>query len=368
MRREKGIVIDLFCGAGGESQGIHWAMGDGVRLFAVNHWQRACETHAENFPGDEVLCQSIQAIQPRDLVGNQTVELLWASPECTHFSVARGGKPMDDQSRCTPFDILRWLSVLRVKRVIIENVPEFQTWGPLGANGRPLKSGIGQYFRTFVPALQSMGYKVEWRLLNAADYGCPTTRTRFFLQAVKGKEIVWPLTTNSEQPSMFEKPWIPARDIIDWSLPCPPIEERRHPLCEATMRRIMQGVRKYWGNDAVPFITRYNGGDNRNHSVDSPMPTLDTSNRYALIVPYYGNGTASSVDKPLPTVTCKDRFALVRSHGAGIGFRMFQPHELAMAQSFPQGYRFTGPKVDVVKQIGNAVCPKMAEALVEACE
>ena len=98
------------------------------------------------------------------------------------------------------------------------------------------------------------------------------------------------------------------------------------------------------------------------------MPTLDTSNRYALIVPYYGNGTASSVDKPLPTVTCKDRFALVRSHGAGIGFRMFQPHELAMAQSFPQGYRFTGPKVDVVKQIGNAVCPKMAEALVEACE
>ena len=138
MSGKRPVVVDLFCGAGGESQGIHWAMGDDIQLFAVNHWQRACETHAKNFPGDECVCQDIQTIIPTDLIKDRTVELMWASPECTNFSVAKGGRPLDDQSRCTPFDILRWLTMLDVKRLIVENVKEFVTWGPLNKDDRPL--------------------------------------------------------------------------------------------------------------------------------------------------------------------------------------------------------------------------------------
>ena len=307
-------------------------------------------------------------------LARMAVELLWASPECTHFSVARGGKPMDDQSRCTPFDILRWLSVLRVKRVIVENVPEFMTWGPLGANGRPLKSGIGQYFRTFVSALQSMGYKVEWRLLNAADYGCPTTRTRFFLQAVKGKEIVWPLTTNSEQPSMFEKPWIPARDIIDFSIPGESIFRRKKPLKDSTIRKVLHGVRKYWGVMPEPFLARYNGGDGRVHPLSEPVPTLDCSNRYALVEPivfgYYGHATYTPVGRPMPTVPCAEVLGLLQAEMKDrmvqdISLRMLEPKELQLAQSFPGTYRFCGTKSDTIRQIGNAVCPKLAEAIVK---
>lgn len=188
MSRKRPVVVDLFCGAGGESQGIHWALGDDIQLFAVNHWERACETHSVNFPGDECVCQDIQSITPTDLVKDRDVELMWASPECTHFSVARGNKPMDNQSRCTPFDILRWLSMLNVKRLIVENVKEFVTWGPLGKDNRPIERRKGEYFSMFVNAIRAMGYTVDWRFCNAADFGAPTTRTRFFLQAVKGNE------------------------------------------------------------------------------------------------------------------------------------------------------------------------------------
>lgn len=408
MKSRKPVVVDLFCGAGGESQGIHWALGDDIQLFAVNHWERACETHARNFPKDECVCQDIQTVIPTDLVKDRQVELMWASPECTNFSVARGGKPMDDQSRCTPFDILRWLTMLDVKRLIVENVKEFVTWGPLGKDDRPIQSRKGEFFGMFVNAIRAMGYTVDWRFCNAADFGAPTTRTRFFLQAVRGgKKIMWPEQTHSrknEESDLFSvqrKPWIPASSIIDWDLPCGAIDDRQKPLSENTMRRILNGISKYWGEDAKPFLCRYNGGENRVHPIDEPVPVLDTSNRYGLVRPliaelrgksgcrpaseplstvscsgahhalvmeYYGNGICHDPDKePLPVVTTKERFALIeKSHGVRLGFRMLQPHELSAAQSFPKDYVFTGSKADVVKQIGNAVCPKMAKALVEA--
>lgn len=440
------IVIDLFCGAGGESCGIHSAFnshGENIKLFAVNHWQRACETHARNFPSDECICQDIQTLIPTDLVSvDQDVELMWASPECTHFSTARGGKPMDDQSRCTPFDIIRWATMLNIKRIIIENVPEFKTWGPLGADSRPVPEQRGSYFMMFINALRGIGYMVDWRVCNAADYGAPTTRRRLFIQCVKigsGKTLMWPEITNAENvedSDLFDcrvSPWIPASEVIDWSIPCQPIDERSKPLAPATMRRIMNGIRKYWGKYAEPFLVRYNGGDNRFHPIKEPVPTLDTSNRYGLVQPliaemygtggcrpiskplttvscsgahhaivqpmilpqqsgaisrpvdkpcptvatagaigfvvplimeYYGNGKCSPVSNPLGTVTCKERFALLKPENCRIGFRMLQPHELAKAQSFPDWYQFTGTKTEIVKQIGNAVCPKMAEALV----
>lgn len=402
--KKKPVVIDLFCGAGGESTGIHQAFGNesDIKLFAVNHWERACATHAANFPGDECICQDIQTVIPTSLVPEREVELMWASPECIHFSNARGDKPMDDQSRCTPFDVLRWASMLDIKRIIIENVKEFVTWGPLGRDNRPIESRKGEYFSMFVNALRAMGYTVDWRLLNAADFGAATSRTRFFLQAVRGsKKIIWPTPTHARGSE--KAPWRPARDIIDWSIPCPPIDGREKPLADATMRRILNGISRFWGDGAKPFLCRYNGGDNRTHSIDCPMPVLDTSNRYGLVQPliaelhgksgcrpvseplstvstsgahhalimeYYGNGFCHDPSSsPLPVVTTKERFALVdtRPEDVKLGFRMLQPHELAAAQSFPKDYVFTGNKAEVVKQIGNAVVPLVAEALVKAC-
>ena len=440
-------VIDLFAGAGGESCGIHRAFeaqGEKIRLFAVNHWQTACETHAANYPSDECICQDIQTVIPTDLVKpNEEVELMWASPECTHFSTARGGKPMDNQSRCTPFDIIRWVTMLRIKRLIIENVPEFLTWGPLDDNCRPVAKEKGSFFMMFINSLRGCGYDVDWRICCAADYGAPTTRRRLFIQAAKkgcGKTLIWPeveYSSSVDNDSLFAKetkPWIPASSIIDWSIPCQPIDERKKPLSPNTMKRIMNGIRKYWGEYAEPFLVRYNGGDNRHHSLREPVPTLDCSNRYGIVQPiiaelygksecrsidkplstvscsgahhalvqpmlipqqscgavkpagenpvptiatagaiglieplimeYYGNGKCDPVSKPLGTVTCKDRFALLSPENCRIGFRMLQPHELAAAQSFPSWYKFKGTKTEVVKQIGNAVCPKMAQALV----
>ena len=379
MSARKPVVVDLFCGAGGESQGIHWALGDNIKLFAVNHWERACETHAKNFPADECVCQDIQTVIPTNLIKDRKVELMWASPECTNFSVARGGRPMDDQSRCTPFDILRWLTMLDVKRLIVENVKEFVTWGPLGEDDRPIPSRKGEFFGMFVNAIRAMGYTVDWRFCNAADYGAPTTRTRFFLQAVRGdKRIVWPeaqygrTVSDGDLFTDSRKPWIPASTVIDWSLPCGAIDEREKPLAEATMKRILKGIERFWGEDAKPFLCRYNGGVNRVHPITEPVPVLDTSNRYGLVQPLIcemrSNSGCRPVTEPLSTVsTSGAHHALVESMpGVRIGFRMLQPHELSAAQSFPKEYMFTGNRADVVKQIGNAVCPKMAQALVEA--
>lgn len=473
------VVVDMFCGSGGESQGIEWAAekaGINIDMYAINHWERAIETHRANFPDAEHVCRDVQDINPSDLIPSRKVALLWASPACTHFSVARGGKPCDDQSRVTPFTVLDWLDKLTVDRLIIENVPEFQSWGPLdNETHRPIPEEKGETFTAFIGMIRGLGYTVDWKVLNAADYGAPTTRRRLFIQAVrKGSEksILWPDVTHvqlSPNQTLTEKlpSWVPARDIIDWNLPTQIIDERSRPLAENTMKRICRGIKKYWGPYAKPFLVRYNGGVNRVHSVDDPLPVLDTSNRYGLVQPlimhightsskgrtrgideplatvvtkeeaclieplfipqhscgevrpvskplstvatkgaisivepllfhhraqgaiqpasasplstlttfgwvglvepllmnYYGNGTCEPVSKPVPSVTTRDRFALITPENVRIGFRMLKPHELAAAQSFPSDYIFTGNRGEIVKQIGNAVCPKMAEAL-----
>ena len=440
------VIVDMFCGAGGEGQGIVTSArkaGIDIKLYAINHWQTAINTHQANFPDAEHICRDVLDLQPAEVVPGQHVAMGWFSPECTSHSIARGGKPCDDQSRCTPFVVLEWLNKLIIDRIIIENVSEFQQWGPLDPETkRPIKERKGEIFDAYIDMIRALGYTVDYKVLNAADYGAPTTRRRLFIQAVRvgsDKSILWPEASHAKaspnQTLITPLPtWVAARDIIDWSLPTQIIDERKKPLVENTMKRILRGIEKYWGECATPFLVRYNGGDNRVHSLDEPIPVLDTSNRYGLVQPlimhigqtsskgrvrgvdeplatvvtkeeaclieplfipqhscgevrpttgplstiatkgaigivepllmsYNGNGRCHPISKPLPPVTTRDRFALTTPENIRIGFRMLKPHELAAAQSFPRDYIFTGNRCEVVRQIGNAVCPKMAEAL-----
>jgi len=318
-------IADLFCGGGGETTGIvQAAQAAGLRidLAAVNHWQIAVDTHRMNYPDARTYCQDIATLNPLDVFGvRDRVDLLWASPECTHHSMARGGRPRSDQGRASAWLVLKWLSELYVRRVILENVPEFLNWGPLGADGQPLKSRKGETFRAFVTALESLGYKVEWQLLCAADYGDPTTRRRLFIQAVRGgARILWPEPTHAQTPSLFtQKTWIPARDVIDWSIHGESIFNRRRALAPATLRRIEAGIRRYWGEWAEPFIVILRGTSTTRETLQ-PMPTITAGGGHVGIVQPFvmaidnrgrEKGYAHSIDDPLRSIVTKNRFGIV---------------------------------------------------------
>lgn len=446
-------AADLFCGAGGTSSGLMQTcerLGLQVELLAINHWDRAVETHAANHPGAKHLCATLDQVDPSKEVPRRKLDLLVAAPECTHFSVARGGRPMSDQSRASAWHVLHWAERLRVENILIENVREFQSWGPLGANGRPLKSRRGETFQAFIRALESLGYAVEWRVLNCADYGDPTTRQRLFITAVRGhrnRRPNWPSHTHTKmaEPELFNQnlePWRAAREIIDWSIPGKSIFGRKRPLAPTTLARIAEGLRRFGGKAAEPFLvmlygtgtarsidlpaptvtargghiglaqpfilghrqfkescvdsidrplrtlTASNGGDtalvepfilpplgigrgNAPRSPDAPLQTVLASRGGGhliepFLVTYYGKGGPQHLDSPAPTLTTKDRLGLVQPAHLDIRFRMLQPHELAAAMSFPEGYQFIGNKAEVVRQIGNAVPVRTAAALCEA--
>ena len=324
-------VADLFCGGGGETTGIMQAAsaaGLRIDLAAVNHWQIAIDTHHLNYPEARAYCQDLATLNPLDVFGvRDRVDLLWASPECTHHSNARGGRPRSEQGRASAWLILKWLSELYVRRVILENVPEFLNWGPLGADGKPLASKKGNTFRAFVAALQGMGYSVEWRLLCAADYGDPTTRTRLFVQAARGgARVVWPEPSHAKTPGLFAtQPWRPAREIIDWTIPGQSIFDRKRPLATATMSRIAAGIRRYWGEWAQPFLTaidRNGSGLDRAYTLDEPLRTITTENRFAIVqpflVPHYGEREGQeprthAIGEPCPTIPASGggKFGLV---------------------------------------------------------
>ena len=406
-------IADLFCGAGGTSAGAVEAiraLGYEPQLTAINHWDVAIATHTANHPNARHLCTSLDNIDPRKLFKEGELQVLWASPECTHHSVARGGKPINDQSRATAWCVVRWAEALRPSVILVENVPEFETWGAIGSNGRPLKTKRGATFLAWVSALESLGYTVDWRVLCAADYGDPTTRRRLFVQCVRGRrKICWPDPTHAPKAETdlygSRKAWVPARDIIDWTMPGQSIYERKRPLSPNTMRRIMAGLEKF---GLKPFIVPQHGS-NGPRSADSPAPTVTTTSRgvgiaepfimsaggpecgargvsqpmgtvltrdhRALVEPflveYYGTSDAQDLGTPLNTVTTKDRHALVRPivvidgerYILDIRFRMLQPKELAAAQGFRRDYQFTGNKSEQVKQIGNAVPRRLARAL-----
>lgn len=365
------VVADLFCGAGGTSTGAAQAIrahGLTPRITAVNHWDRAVATHAANHPEARHLCASIDSLNPRHLFRSGELDILWGSPECTHHSRARGGKPMRDQSRATAWCVTRWAEALRPEIVMVENVPEFAEWGPLGCDDKPLASRKGETFVAWIQTLRSIGYIVDWRILCAADYGDPTTRRRLFVQAVRGRRrISWPIPTHSERPDMFcSHRWRPAADVIDWSIPCQPVACRKRPLAPRTMQRIREGLTRH--GRAPVIVAMEHGG--RTIAASQPLPTVTCAKGgafgVAYLVEYYGNGVMRPITDPMPTVTCNDRFALVQHRGGELYFRMLQPQELAAAQGFPPGYTFTGTKTEQVRQIGNAVPCGIARALVSA--
>lgn len=433
---KKILAADLYCGAGGSTAGMARAckrLGYTLDALAINHWSVAISTHQANQPWARHICWPVDQVDPRRVVPDGRLDLLWASPECTHHSIARGGVPVSDQKRAGAWHVPAWLTALRVDSLIVENVREFQNWGPLiekrdhrgkvlydKKTGRPQlvpdPTRKGETFRAWVQALESLGYRVEHRVLNCADYGAPTSRQRLFVMAKRGKgRIEWPRATHGTAAGLL--PYRTAREVIDWSIKGESIFTRKRPLTENTLRRIAAGLRKFGGAAAdglvqpflttlthvgpprvhsidaplptittahrgeiavvEPFLVAYHSGhgdkrdgDRRTHSLAAPLPTLDCSNRYGLCEPflikYYGTGGARAVNEPLDTVTCKDRFGLCEPACLDILFRMLYPHELAAAQGFDKGYQFSGSKGDQVRQIGNAVPPDMADALTTA--
>jgi DNA (cytosine-5)-methyltransferase 1 len=319
------MAADLFCGAGGTSTGLLLAcneIGAQLDLLAINHWNIAIDTHTANHPHAQHLCESLDNVDPRKVVEGGRLNVLVASPECTHHSNARGGRPVSDQSRASAWHILRWAEALYIDNIIIENVKEFRSWGPIGVNGRPLKKFKGQTFNSFIDSLKSLGYQVEHKVLNAAYYGDPTTRERLFIMARRGgRKITWPEPTHfpAGHAQLFQgEKWRTAREIIDWKLEGNSIFNRKRPLAPATLARIEAGLRKFGGKDAEPFLVIL-----RRHadamSVDGPVPTLTAGgNHVGLCQPFVfahqrrGN-QPTSVDEPIQTVTATSSdFALVQ--------------------------------------------------------
>jgi DNA (cytosine-5)-methyltransferase 1 len=315
------LVVDLYAGGGGASEGIEQALGRPVDI-AVNHSPAAIAVHRVNHPGTKHYLEDIWRVDPVAAVGGRPVGLLWASPDCTSYSRAKGGKPVRRNLRVLPYAVIRWAKLVRPRLIMLENVEEYLEWSPLDAKNKPIKARKGERFRAWKRKLESYGYVVEHRLLVAADYGAPTTRRRLFLIArCDGRPIVWPEPTHGKGRA---RPWRAAAECIDWALPCPSIFDRPRPLAEATLRRIAAGIRKYVLGAARPFVVPlcHTRSGPRVHASDAPLPTVPTAKggEFALCQPFVvpakthgggGNGARSAAE-PLRTVTCSKRgeFAL----------------------------------------------------------
>ena len=321
-------VVDSFAGGGGTSTGIELATGRVVDV-AINHDPDAILMHKTNHPYTKHYQASVWDVDPLEVTGGSPVGLFWASPDCKHFSKAKGGKPVEKKIRGLAWIVLRWAGTVRPRVIILENVEEFQTWGPV-RKGKPVKKLSGQTFRKWLGQLEALGYTVEWRELVAADYGAPTTRKRFFLIArCDGRPIVWPEPTHApadspEVKAGLKKPWRSATEIIDWSLPCPSIFDTREqirekydldarrPLRPNTMRRVARGVDKFVIKSADPFLVIVNhAGEFRGQELGEPLQTITTKHGYGVASPVMTpitvtnttNSVGAPADAPVHTVT-----------------------------------------------------------------
>lgn len=334
------LAADLFCGAGGTSTGAMRAaevLGQRIRLTAVNHWPVALETHSAMHPDAEHICADLESVRPREVVPGGRLDLLMASPTCTYHSRARGGRPVNDQQRMDPWHVHRWCTELRVQRLLVENVPEMVAWGPCSlVTGRPIESRKGEYFRAWLQALRNIGFRLDWRVLNCADYGDPTTRQRFFLIGRTDRlPLRWPEPSHAKGGSAdllsTRAPWRSAAECIDWTHPGKSIFARKKPLAPNTLRRILAGAIRYqWpqpyidalhallngrapeldvqlGADGLTafIIPVTHHGDQRVHDLGEPFRTITGANRgeLGLVMATASGGAARELSEPLPTVT-----------------------------------------------------------------
>ncbi len=394
------LIVDNFAGGGGASLGIEWALGRSPDI-AINHDPEAIAMHAQNHPATRHYCENVWDVDPIEACGGRPVGLAWFSPDCKHFSKAKGGKPVERAIRGLAWVVIKWARLVRPRVILLENVEEFQTWGPLGDDNRPCPLRKGLTFRRWCAQLESLGYAIEMRELRACDYGAPTIRKRLFVVArCDGAPIVWPEPTHGPG----RQPYRTAAECIEWSLGCRSIFMRDRPLAEATLRRIAKGIQKYVVAAAPPFLiplthqgdcprrhalvaglmAQHNGGyctsparplDTpistitqsgaqqqlvtshlvklygscaHGQGVEDPLPTVTAGGQHvgevrAFLLKYYGTDQDPRLGEPLHTVTTKHRFGLVTVAGqpyaiADIGMRMLAPRELYRGQGFPDTY------------------------------
>ena len=394
-----GLIIDCFAGGGGASVGIEMALGRPVDI-AINHDPEAIRMHMVNHPDTLHLTEDIFKVNLKKIVKGRHVDLMWASPDCTSHSKAKGGQPRNKGLRILPWAVFKHAKSILPDVIIMENVEEIQQWGPLDDAGYPIKDRMGEDYRKFIGSMVSLGYDFDSRELVAADYGAPTTRKRWYaIFRRDGKPIVWPEQTHSRTGADGMQRWVPCGQYIDWSDLGRSIFDRKKRLADATLRRIANGIRKYIidnsepyiipDKDAVAFLIQYHGetkdGDARGQILTDPIKTIDTSNRYgivtafitkfyksgigqgceeplhtittspghfglvsAFLIKYYGSGgSGQTLDRPLDTITTKDRFGLVNTvigiNGRqyelrDIFLRMLKPEELKLMQGFPADY------------------------------
>lgn len=323
--RKQGIIVDNFAGGGGVSHGIERATGRPVEV-AINHDPSALAMHEINHPFTKHYCENVWDVDPVEVANGRVVEVAWFSPDCKHHSKARGGKPREKHIRGLAWVAVRWAATVKPKIIILENVEEFQTWGPLLIDGTPDPKQKGRTFNSFVNALRKQGYVVEYRELRACDYGAPTTRNRFFLIArCDGLPIVWPTPTHGD-PNSNEvksgklKPWRNASEIIDWTIPCKSIFGRKKPLAVNTIKRITKGIDKFVIKNSNPFILQVNHSGARwdyCNSIEKPLSTITSRNGYSLVTPVLsqlgqtgGGDRLHDIKEPLSTIVSKQEHCL----------------------------------------------------------
>ena len=348
------ITVDGFCGGGGWSTGFEFAIGRPVDI-GINHDKYAIAMHKKNHPFTEHYNENIFEVDPYKATKGRPVGWAHFSPDCTHFSRAKGGTPVKKSIRGLAWVVTKWAGTVHPRIISMENVPEFMSWGSLCArrnkDGRiyrmdgtlaekgtyvpyseqqlvPNKKKQGKTFKRFINVMKSFGYKCEWKILTASDYGAPTIRKRLFIIFRNdGKSIIFPNPTHGNPESEEVKsgkllPWHTAAECINWDLECPSIFERKKPLAENTLRRIAKGIQKFVIENPNPFIIQVNhGGDNfRGQEVDKPMPTITAKHGFGIVAPtliqYHGEQSKNEVrgqilEKPLQTVDTANRYGLV---------------------------------------------------------
>lgn len=370
------LIVDNFAGGGGASTGIEDATGCSVDI-AINHDPEAIKMHKANHPYTEHYCEDVWQVDPVKACKGHPVGLAWFSPDCKHFSKAKGGKPKDKFIRGLAWVACRWAGLVRPRVIMLENVEEFKTWGPLNRGHHPIKNKQGKTFEKFVQQLMDLGYEVQYRELIAADYGAPTMRKRFFLIARCDSEpIVWPKPTHAPADSekvkaRLLKPYVGAYTQLNFSLPCPSVfdtaEEIKkkygiravRPLARKTMDRIARGVKKFVLDNPDPFIIEDESEDIkmpiliqyhsettkdevRGQGIEDPIMTVDSSNRYGLVTSFiskfYKSGTGQDMREPLHTITAGDghfgevRAFLTKYYGSGTGQDIKEPLDTITAQ------------------------------------